>query len=476
MALTDYNLADQSGANFRSELNTILSILVANNSHATTPTTTFPYMFWADTTSGILKQRNAADSAWINLWTLAGGAPGLTDANTFTGVNTFNGGLDIGSTIAITGVLDEDTMSSDSAVKLATQQSIKAYVDASTPAAGANNRIINGNFKIAQRGTSFPAAGNGDYHLDRWRFYNNDTAVVTITQDTDTPNGNINHSLKVDVTTADVAVGAGTQYVIAQHVEGYNVGDLGFGTSDAKTFTLSFWVKSPKTGQHGVAFGNSAGNRWYPTTYTVSVADTWELKTITVTADTAGTWLTDSGLGLRVWFDLGSGSSVQGTADTWNAGGFNGVSGNVNVLDNTANNFYLADVQLEVGSNASDFEQRQYGQELDLCQRYFEVIGNGSEIAENIGVGQVPNSTNAEVRVAFRTTKRVDPTITINNATNFDIRAGGAVNTTTAILIQNINLNSVHVNPVVASGLTAGHGCLLRTTNTNASVHVSAEL
>lgn len=97
MALTDYNLADQSGGNFRSELNTILSILVANNSHATTPTTTFPYMFWADTTSGILKQRNAADSAWINLWTLAGGAPGLTDANTFTGVNTFNGGLTMGS-------------------------------------------------------------------------------------------------------------------------------------------------------------------------------------------------------------------------------------------------------------------------------------------------------------------------------------------------------------------------------------------
>ena len=97
MALTDYNLADQSGGNFRSELNTILSILVANNSHATTPTTTSPYMFWADTTSGILKQRNAADSAWINLWTLAGGAPGLTDANTFTGVNTFNGGLTMGS-------------------------------------------------------------------------------------------------------------------------------------------------------------------------------------------------------------------------------------------------------------------------------------------------------------------------------------------------------------------------------------------
>lgn len=102
MALTDYSLTDQNGASFRAELNTILSIIVANNSHATTPTTTFAYMFWADTTSGILKMRNAANSAWINLWTIAGGAPGLTDANVFTKTQTWKKGGDLASAATVT--------------------------------------------------------------------------------------------------------------------------------------------------------------------------------------------------------------------------------------------------------------------------------------------------------------------------------------------------------------------------------------
>lgn len=228
------------------------------------------------------------------------------------------------------------------------------------------NRIINGAMEIAQRGTSFAAASG--YTLDRFIFSIGGGGVVTITQSTDVPNNTFQNSLRVDVTTADTSVGTGDVVTIQQRVEGYNVRDL-----IGQTFTLSFWVKSPKTGVHCVSFRNSGVDRSYIMEYTVSAANTWEYKTITVNGGliTAGTWNWTNGTGLYVDFTLLTGTIYQTTAGAWQTGNFLGTSNQVNCMDNVNNDFFLTGVQLELGPVATPFERKPFGVELVLCQRYF---------------------------------------------------------------------------------------------------------
>ena len=238
------------------------------------------------------------------------------------------------------------------------------------PLAGSRNKIINGAMEISQRGTSF-AAANG-YTLDRWVFNVVGSMVCTVSQSTDVPNNTFQNSVKIDVTTADTSIAAGDFAAIQQRIEGYNVRDL-----IGQTFTLSFWVKSPKTGTHCVFLRNGDSlvvpDRSYIIEYTVSSANTWEYKTLTVTGGliTAGTWNWTNGAGLRVAFSLAAGSTFHTTAGSWNTGDFHATSSQVNVMDNTANDFFLTGVQLEIGSVATPFERRSYGQELALCQRYY---------------------------------------------------------------------------------------------------------
>jgi len=239
------------------------------------------------------------------------------------------------------------------------------------PLAGSRNKIINGAMEISQRGTSFASVASGSYTLDRYLWGKAGSMVVTISQSTDVPNNTFRSSLKVDVTTADTSIAAGDFAIIEQRIEGYNVRDL-IGT----TFTLSFWVKSPKTGTHCGSFRNNTLDRSYILEYTVSSANTWEYKTLTVTGGliTAGTWDWTNGEGLRVGFSLAAGSTFHTTAGSWNTGDFHATSSQVNVMDNTANNFYLTGVQLEPGTVATPFERRSFGQELALCQRYYQVV------------------------------------------------------------------------------------------------------
>ena len=238
---------------------------------------------------------------------------------------------------------------------------------------GFRNRIINGNMRIDQRnaGASVTPA-NGSYTLDRWVNFLSQASKITVQQNAGsvTPPAGFTNYLGVTSSSA-YTVAAGELFTQNQEIEGFNIADLGWGTANAKTVTLSFWVRSSLTGTFGGALRNSDSNRSYPYSYTISSANTWEYKTITVVGDTTGTWLTTNGKGIRLSFGLGVGSTFSGTAGAWAAGNFTSATGAVSVVGTNGATFYITGVQLEVGSNATPFDTRSYGTELALCQRYY---------------------------------------------------------------------------------------------------------
>ena len=234
-----------------------------------------------------------------------------------------------------------------------------------------DNRIINGDFDIWQRGTSFAPAVNEAFQTDRWEYQNGSDAVNSILQSTDVPtfaeSGHTSkYSLKVDCTTADSAVAATDYVIMIYRMEGLDVSPL-----IGKTITVSFWVKSTKTGVFTVSFYNSSTSEGYPVEYTVNASDTWEKKTVSVLLPTTESWTTSNAVSLTVYFTIMSGSDFQGAPDTWNAGYAIATSNQVNGMDNTANNFLLSQVKMEVGYVATPFTGRLYGEELALCQRYY---------------------------------------------------------------------------------------------------------
>ena len=235
------------------------------------------------------------------------------------------------------------------------------------------NRIINGGMMIDQRNAGAAVtipAETSTYPVDRFSVFENSSAVLTAQQDSVAPIG-FSNSLKITVTTADESITSGEQVFLRQRIEGFSVADLGFGTASASPVTLSFWVRSSVTGTFSGALQNGATDRSYPFTYSISAANTWEQKTITVAGDTTGTWLTTNGIGLQVIWSLGVGTSFQGTAGSWASGALRGATGETQLISTLNATFYITGVQLEEGSVATPFEHRQYGQELALCQRYY---------------------------------------------------------------------------------------------------------
>jgi hypothetical protein len=167
-------------------------------------------------------------------------------------------------------------------------------------------------------------------------------------------------------------------FVLGQNVEGFNAADLAWGTASAQTITMSFWVRSSLTGTFGGVVRNSANNRSYPFSYTISSANTWEQKVITIAGDTTGTWVTNNGIGLRIHWGLGVGSTTSGTAGAWSASEFNSATGATSVVGTSGATFYITGVQLEAGSVATPFERRDYGRELIMCQRYCQIVAAGT--------------------------------------------------------------------------------------------------
>ena len=268
------------------------------------------------------------------------------------------------------------------------------------------NLIINGAMEVSQRGTSFTSTANAAYTLDRFTWYDTGAGVVDISQATDTPNGNFKNSLKVDVTTADSSLAAGDLYAIIQNIEGTVSSQLGWGTSDAKNVIVSFWIKSPKTGTHSVAVQNSAQNRSRSEEFTVSAADTWEYKSVSFIGDTSGTWLTTTGVGVRIAFPLAAGSTFTQAAGSWGTGNIYASTNQVNCMDDAANNFFITGIQLETGGASTPFEHRSYGDEFARCQRYYET--SGITLVTSIS-GVYPSGQ-------WCVTKRAKPTISVTPA------------------------------------------------------------
>lgn len=296
-----------------------------------------------------------------------------------------------------TFILDEDNMASDSATALATQQSIKSYVDTYAPNAAQPNIIIGGNFTTNpwQRGTSVAGLTGvlQTYLADRFNWLADGAGVVTYSKSADSPTaveaGVYSTScLHIDVTTVDAAIGAAEYYCVQYIVEGYDISEAGFGLAGTRYVTLSFWHKHTKTGIYCVSLSNSTfpPDRSYIAEYTQDVSDTWEKATVTFPVDTTGTWQYTTGAGLAIYWSVAMGSDRQGAAGSWLAANDLSTVNQVNGMDDTANNFKLALVKLELGSKATPYPVENQSEILSKCQRYYQkTFPIGTAPAQNAG-------------------------------------------------------------------------------------------
>ena len=284
------------------------------------------------------------------------------------------------------------------------------------------NRIINGDMRIDQRaaGANSKPIGDGyDGMVDRYRTVFTGSSKFTIGQNLDSistlPSGFINC---MGIKPSGNAVSSSDYNTIFQKIEGTNVDDLGWGTANAKTITLSFWVRSSNTGTFGGAITNNAFNRSYPFTYTINTANNWEYETITIPGDTTGTWLSNNSTGMTVVWSLGTGSTYSGTANTWASSAFYSATSATNIMGNSTNTWYLTGVQLEPGSTATPFEHRPFGMELQLCQRYYcktynlSVVAGTADGSGSIGGSGTGNLYRPIVNWAYPVQMRATPTIT----------------------------------------------------------------
>ena len=261
---------------------------------------------------------------------------------------------------------------------------------------GFKNRIINGQMAVNQynAGTSVSITTAAEFGLDRWRCQAGANGKVTLQQ---TPSATeTGYATRVNagftnylaaVSQSAYTVGSTESFSIAQYIEGFNTADLAWGTANAKTVTLSFWAYSSLTGTFSGALANSAVSRSYPFSYTISSANTWTQISVTIAGDTSGTWVgATNGIGIRIWINLGAGSTLSTTGGAWAAGDYRATTGSVSVVGTNGATFYITGVQLEKGSTATSFDYRPYGTELVLCQRYYE-----NNYSTGYAVGSVSN-------------------------------------------------------------------------------------
>jgi len=333
------------------------------------------------------------------------------------------------------------------------------FPDSSLQAAAASpyvlkNRIINGAMVIDQRNAGASVTPNDTYVLDRW--FSNTGGVASkfsVQQNAGsvTPPEKFTKYLGVTSLSA-YTVGSSEFFLQTQYIEGFNIADLAWGTASAVTVTLSFWVRSSLTGTFGGALNNNGNSRSYPYSYTISSANTWEYKTITITGDTTGTWATDTNRGIAVRFGLGVGSTNSGTAGSWSSSAYYSATGATSVVGTNGATFYITGVQLEVGSTATPFERRLYNQELANCQRYYEInLDSGTAPAANIPFANSSGhnftaygaTTCRSGNIPFAVVKRTAPVMTFyrtslsasNNSSWQWFNGSAWVNTATATVI-----------------------------------------
>ena len=395
------------------------------------------------TTITLASAATAGDLVTIEYYTLTS----LTNALPLTG-GTVTGSTTFNSTVTVNGA------------------SVSGFT-------GTKNRIINGAMVIAQRGTT-AVTTSAAFPVDRFSTVNATDGTFSAQQVSDAPSGFIN-SLKWTTTAADASLSA-TQYTSTlQFIEGLNVADFAWGTASAATVTLSFWVKSSITGTFSGALANNAYDRSYPFNYTISVASTWEQKTITIAGDTSGTWLTTNGIGIRLYMSLGAGSDFTGTANAWGASGRTAsTTGTASVIGTLNATWQVTGVQLERGSNATSFEFIDAGRQLAQCQRYFISYGGVTQY-ERIAVGVCNTTTTASCMTFLPVPMRTTPTLA--HIATWGVYEGSNVYTVTSIVVDHPSPLVFNASYTVAAGLTANRVAnILANNSTTARLQLSAEL
>jgi hypothetical protein len=335
------------------------------------------------------------------------------------------------------------------------------------------NRLINGNMVIDQRnaGASVTPA-SGDYTLDRFFASLTQTSKFSVQQNAGSVTPPVGFTNYLGVTSLSAYSITSTDFfMISQLIEGFNTADLGFGTANAKTVTLSFQVYSSLTGTFGGALQNSAGDRSYPFTYSIPTANTWTTIAVTIAGDTTGTWVgATNGIGIKLRFGLGIGSTNSATAGSWQAGNFFSATGATSVVGTSGATFYITGVQLEVGTQATSFEYRQYTTELQLCQRYYAKTflqetapAQNASNANAINVRAATTGQPISAQWKLPVTMRAAPTLTTFNP-----------------FAANANWSANPNSPVVASFLGTEVISIFGTTNTfNGNgyfIHATAEI
>jgi len=319
-------------------------------------------------------------------------------------------------------------------------------------ATGMKNRIINGGMVIDQRNAGASVTPtDGQYVIDRWKQYQSVASKYSVQQNAGgvTPPAGFANYLGV-VSLSSYTSSSADYFTLEQTIEGYNVADLGWGTADAKSVTVSFWVRSSLTGTFGGSIKNksSSADRSYPFSFVISVANTWERKTITVIGDTTGIWLNTNGLGITLSINLGTGTTYSGPAGAWAASNYLSATGATSVVGTSGATFYITGVQLEEGNAATSFDFRDYGRELMMCQRYY------------YSMPSMPNypafhyNSSAYTSVILPVTMRTTPTVTANNIGGSYYEGGGTYSFTVASFVGNSTQSvSLQVN---VSGGTSG--------------------
>jgi len=359
-----------------------------------------------------------------------------------------------------------------------TRTRISNNITTSNIPSGRRNLIINGAMQVAQRGTSFASPSGGDYLLDRFLVYTDNDGDETISRSTDVPSGQgFYNSLKIDITGADTSIAAGQYLTVDQVIEGSNVAYLFWGTSNARSVTVSFWVKSTLTGTYCYSIRNSAYNRSYVEDFTINSANTWEKKTFTIAGDTTGTWLTD-GVGQIHQISVAMGTTFIGNAG-WQTGNIVSTSNQVNLMNSTSNEFYITGWQVEEGSVATPFDHQPFSDELARCQRYYvRFVPQGTYT--NYGLGLVTTSTDTEQQISLPVPMRSEPVLdTSTPVGDFRIYEAGT-RTVTGFSQGNFsNLSTAAVSVTCSGGgMTVGRACKLQdnATKPNNYIAFNAEL
>jgi hypothetical protein len=344
-------------------------------------------------------------------------------------ISTVNGSSLIANTIPVNTVSGNVIVANTVSNSAFTTGSIENYMRAQGAGtfAGMRNRIINGAMVIDQRFVGAAVTPtNGQITIDRWMSVLTASSKYTVQQDSSANTvAGFASSLKV-TSLSSYSIGSTDLFCIQQTIEGYNIADFAFGTSSAKTITLSFWVRSSLTGTFGGVIQNSDASRTYPFTYTITSANTWEQKFVTIPGCTDGTWLTTNGLGIILRMGLGIGSTYSAAAGSWtSSSNIYGATGATSVVGTSGATWYMTGVQLEAGSTPTPFEYRHFTTELTLCQRYFE---KSYDLATAVGSvtdnGQHLTRASAQAggawgnNIFFKVEKRAAPTLTFYRASD----------------------------------------------------------